>query len=230
VGQAHVYSANGHCAAFLANIDNRRKVTVHFRGQSYLLPPWSVSILPDCKKVIFNTAQVGTQTVLSSMRRMGTKPAITPTSQYLLSRAMPDAHDQSDGESLGTGWAWESYMEYVGVRGNGTVVTNSLLEQISTTKDSTDYLWYTTSVTISEDDIQALSNTGSTTSLILTSMRDAVHVFVNGKLAGSAMGWNVQVDQKVSLQAGSNSIALLSMTVGLQVCSCLLLITDTLPV
>ncbi len=78
------------------------------------------------------------------MRRMGTKPAITPTSQYLLSCAMPDAHDQSDGESLGTGWAWESYMEYVGVRGNGTVVTNSLLEQISTTKDSTDYLWYTT--------------------------------------------------------------------------------------
>jgi len=58
VGQAHVYSANGHCAAFLANIDNRRKVTVRFQGQSYLLPPWSVSILPDCKKVIFNTAQV----------------------------------------------------------------------------------------------------------------------------------------------------------------------------
>jgi hypothetical protein len=48
--------------------------------------------------------------------------------------------------------------------------------------------------------------------------------------SGSAMGWNVQVDQKISLQAGSNSIALLSMTVGLQVCSCLLLITDTLPV
>jgi hypothetical protein len=86
------------------------------------------------------------------------------------------------------------------------------------------------SVTISEDDIQALSNTGSTTSLVLTSMRDAVHVFINGKLAGSAMGWNVRVDQKISLQAGSNSIALLSMTVGLQVCSCLLLITDTLPV
>jgi hypothetical protein len=48
--------------------------------------------------------------------------------------------------------------------------------------------------------------------------------------SGSAMGWNVRVDQKISLQAGSNSIALLSMTVGLQVCSCLLLITDTLPV
>jgi hypothetical protein len=42
------------------------------------------------------------------------------------------------------------------------------------------------SVTISEDDIQALSNTGSTTSLALTSMRDAVHVFINGKLAGLA--------------------------------------------
>jgi hypothetical protein len=57
VKQAHVYSGGGHCAAFLANIDTSN-VTVQFQGQSYLLPGWSVSILPDCNNVVFNTAQV----------------------------------------------------------------------------------------------------------------------------------------------------------------------------
>ncbi|RRT82714.1 hypothetical protein B296_00004590 [Ensete ventricosum] len=47
------------CSAFLANIDERKTVTVQIFGGSYSLPPWSVSILPDCKHVVFNTAKVG---------------------------------------------------------------------------------------------------------------------------------------------------------------------------
>lgn len=58
VGQGHVYSGNGYCAAFLANIDGSASATVQFQNQSYVLPAWSVSILPDCKNVVFNTAQV----------------------------------------------------------------------------------------------------------------------------------------------------------------------------
>lgn len=46
------------CSAFLANIDEHKSVTVKFLGQAYTLPPWSVSILPDCKNVAFNTAKV----------------------------------------------------------------------------------------------------------------------------------------------------------------------------
>jgi hypothetical protein len=46
------------CAAFLANIDSHSSATVHFNGKVFHLPPWSVSILPDCKHVAFNTAKV----------------------------------------------------------------------------------------------------------------------------------------------------------------------------
>lgn len=46
------------CAAFLANIGIQSDVTVIFNGKSFHLPAWSVSILPDCRNVVFNTAQV----------------------------------------------------------------------------------------------------------------------------------------------------------------------------
>ncbi|KAH9288505.1 hypothetical protein KI387_032622, partial [Taxus chinensis] len=55
---AHVYSAGlGTCATFLANLDTQSDATVKFNGISYHLPAWSVSILPDCKNVVLNTAQ-----------------------------------------------------------------------------------------------------------------------------------------------------------------------------
>lgn len=71
--QAHVYQADVHakglnlslsessgiCSAFLANIDERKAATVTFRGQRYTIPPWSVSVLPDCRNTAFNTAKVG---------------------------------------------------------------------------------------------------------------------------------------------------------------------------
>lgn len=68
--QAHIYSSDyvdtsrsisesvSICSAFLANIDEHRTVSVYIFGQTYSLPPWSVSILPDCKHVAFNTAKV----------------------------------------------------------------------------------------------------------------------------------------------------------------------------
>ena len=67
--QAHVYrekeslyptqSGNGSsCSAFLANFDERKTASVTFLGHVYILPPWSVSILPDCRTTVFNTAKV----------------------------------------------------------------------------------------------------------------------------------------------------------------------------
>lgn len=48
----------GNCAAFLANLDEEMDKTVVFQNKSYHLLPWSVSILPDCRNVEFNTAKV----------------------------------------------------------------------------------------------------------------------------------------------------------------------------
>lgn len=57
--QATVYKTeSGLCAAFLANVGDQSDATVNFRGNSYHLPAWSVSILPDCKNVAINTAKV----------------------------------------------------------------------------------------------------------------------------------------------------------------------------
>ncbi|KAJ0098019.1 hypothetical protein Patl1_28052 [Pistacia atlantica] len=57
--EADVYAnSSGGCAAFLANMDDKNDKIVEFRNVSYHLPAWSVSILPDCKNVVFNTAKV----------------------------------------------------------------------------------------------------------------------------------------------------------------------------
>ncbi|KAJ0759438.1 putative beta-galactosidase [Helianthus annuus] len=57
--QAHVFSSKaGGCAAFLANYHINSSTTVRFKNNRYDLPPWSITILPDCKTVAFNTAQV----------------------------------------------------------------------------------------------------------------------------------------------------------------------------
>lgn len=48
---------SGECAAFLVNTNSRKNVTVQFQNSSYELPPRSISILPDCKTVAFNTAK-----------------------------------------------------------------------------------------------------------------------------------------------------------------------------
>jgi len=51
-------SKSGACAAFLANYNPKSYATVAFGNMHYNLPPWSISILPDCKHTIYNTARV----------------------------------------------------------------------------------------------------------------------------------------------------------------------------
>lgn len=58
--QAHVFSSkSGGCAAaFLSNYNTRSDAKVTFNNRHYDLPRWSISILPDCQNVVFNTAKV----------------------------------------------------------------------------------------------------------------------------------------------------------------------------
>lgn len=57
--QAHVYkSKSGDCSAFLANYNPNSYAKVSFGSNHYNLPPWSISILPDCKNTVYNTARV----------------------------------------------------------------------------------------------------------------------------------------------------------------------------
>lgn len=188
--QAHVYTTeSGDCSAFLANYDTKSSTRVMFNNMHYNLPPWSISILPDCRNVVFNTAKVGVQT--SQMEML-------PVNSEMLS--------------------WESYDEDISsLDDSSTFTTDGLLEQINVTRDTSDYLWYITSVGIGSS--ESFLQGGELPTLIVQSTGHAVHVFINGQLSGSAFGTRQNrrftYSGKVNLRAGTNRIALLSVAVGL---------------
>ncbi|XP_059304171.1 beta-galactosidase 10 isoform X1 [Lycium ferocissimum] len=199
--EADVYEdASGACAAFLANMDDKDDKVVQFRNISYHLPAWSVSILPDCKTVAFNTAKVGCQTSIVNMEPRDLHPTARSSKR--------------DIKAL----QWEVFKETAGVWGAADFTKNGFLDHINTTKDTTDYLWYTTSIFVNEDE-EFLRNR-STAMLFVDSKGHAMHVFINQKLQASASGNGTVPHFKfgtpIALKAGKNDIALLSMTVGLQ--------------
>ncbi|KAL5778080.1 hypothetical protein ACOSP7_011006 [Xanthoceras sorbifolium] len=188
--QVHVFSSGkGSCAAFIANYNSKSAARVTYNGRHYNLPPWSISILPDCKNEVFNTAKVQVQ---------------HPQTQML----------PTDSKFL----AWETYDEDIFSLGESSTMTAAgLLEQINVTRDSSDYLWYMTSVDISPS--ESFLRGGQKPTLSLESAGHAVHVFINGQLSGSAFGTREHrkftFTGPVNLRAGTNKIALLSLAVGL---------------
>ncbi|KAI3872344.1 hypothetical protein MKX03_019611 [Papaver bracteatum] len=189
--EAHVFNYKaGGCAAFLANNDANSHATVTFRGLKYYLPPWSISILPDCKNTVFNTARVGAQSSVATMTRVS------------------------------SGFAWESYNEEIAVyeyNDNSATITRELMEQINVTRDDSDYLWYSTDVKIEPD--EAFLKNGQSPVLTVMSAGHALHVFINGQLSGTAYGNlnnpKLTFSNNVRLRVGINKIALLSVAVGL---------------
>ncbi|KAG6509666.1 hypothetical protein ZIOFF_027666 [Zingiber officinale] len=190
--EAHVFSPqSGGCAAFLANYDTNSFARVMFNNMHYSLPPWSISILPDCRNVVFNTAKIGVQTSQMQMH---------PT----------------NAQSL----VWETYDDEVASQGENSLITSTgLLEQINVTRDTSDYLWYITSVDVNP--AEEFLQRGRRPVLTVHSAGHALHVFINGELSGSAYGTRkdrkIKFSGNVNLRAGTNKIALLSVAVGLPV-------------
>ncbi|KAF8388824.1 hypothetical protein HHK36_025504 [Tetracentron sinense] len=185
--EAHVFnSKSGACAAFLANFDTKYFAKVAFENGHYNLPPWSISILPDCKNTVFNTARVGAQSTLMKM---------TPT----------------------TGFSWQSYNEETTSYDDTSITMAWLAEQINTTRDASDYLWYITDVKIDPNE-QFLKN-GQYPVLTVSSLGHVLHVFINDQLSGSLYGSlenpKLTYAENVKLRAGINKISLLSIVVGL---------------
>lgn len=199
--EADVYAdPSGACAAFLSNTDDKNDKIVVFRNVSYHLPAWSVSILPDCKNVAFNTAKVGSQTSLVEMVPENLQPSVDSPDNGL--KALK----------------WEVFMEKAGIWEEADFVKDGFVDHINTTKDTTDYLWYTTSLNVDENEDFLWK--GGRVMLLVESKGHALHAFVNQELQASASGNGSHSAFKfynpISLKAGKNEIALLSMTVGLQ--------------
>ncbi|THU65665.1 hypothetical protein C4D60_Mb05t06030 [Musa balbisiana] len=107
---------------FLSNQNSTVDATISFQGTKYFLPAWSVSILPDCKKEVYNTAKVKTQTSIMVKKK-----------------------DNAGDQSKDLRWSWKPERLHDSAKGFGNSFTvNKLLEQKTTTVDASDYLWYTT--------------------------------------------------------------------------------------
>ncbi|XP_022769082.1 beta-galactosidase 5-like [Durio zibethinus] len=188
--QAHVfYSRQGSCAAFISNYHVKSAARVMFNNRHYNLPPWSISILPDCINVAFNTALVGVKTSQIQMLPVNSKM-----------------------------FSWANYDEDISSLGESSRITAlGLLEQMNVTRDTSDYLWYTTSVDISPS--ESFLRGAQKPTLNVDSAGHALHVFINGQFSGSAFGTRENrrftFTGPVKLRAGTNRIALLSIAVGL---------------
>ncbi|KAK4391053.1 Beta-galactosidase 16 [Sesamum angolense] len=182
--EAYVYSRdNRECAAFLINTDKVNDAEVQFQNRTYQLPAKSISILPDCTNVAFNTAKVSTQ---------------------MSTRSRQKAVELDSPE------IWKEWNEAIPAFDDSLLRSDSLLEQMNTTKDASDYLWYTASYQQSED---------SQSVITVNSHGHVLHTFVNGALIGSAHGTfrnhSFTLETTVPLNSGLNNISLLSNMVGL---------------
>lgn len=183
--EAYVFQEqSGQCAAFLVNSDPIKDSVITFQNTSYGLPHESISILPDCKTVAFNTAKISTQS--------NTRSAI-PVIKF-------------DSAEI-----WTQSIEPVPKFDKTSLRSNSLLEQLNTTQDTSDYLWYTFRFQPSSSSNQHVLQVNSTAHV--------VRAFINGELSGSAHGSHyssTSLQTTISLTSGTNYISLLSALVGLR--------------
>ncbi|KAK7335881.1 hypothetical protein VNO80_27992 [Phaseolus coccineus] len=188
--EAHVFKSKlGACAAFLANYNPKSYATVAFGSMHYNLPPWSISILPDCKHTIYNTARVGSQSAQMKMT----------------------------GVPIHGGLSWLSFNEETTTTDDSSFTMTGLLEQLNTTRDLSDYLWYSTDVVL--DPNEGFLINGKEPVFTVFSAGHALHVFINGQLSGTSYGSlnfpKLTFSEGVKLRAGVNKISLLSVAVGL---------------
>lgn len=133
----------GECAAFLVNTDEESDAEVQFQNQAYKLPRLSISILPDCKTVAFNTAKASirmnniTYWPNQEVYLLKTKRCHQQVSTQYSTRTMEVA------VKLDLPEMWQEFDEVIPVFNDTSSRSDSLLEQMNTTKDASDYLWYT---------------------------------------------------------------------------------------
>ncbi|KAG8085659.1 hypothetical protein GUJ93_ZPchr0010g10113 [Zizania palustris] len=185
--EAHVFETESKCVAFLVNLDQHKTPKVEFRNISLQMAPKSISILSDCRTVVFETAKVNAQ--------HGSRTA-----------TIVQALDNTAN--------WKAFIEPVPQDLSKSMYTrNQLLEQLATTKDETDYLWYIVSYENRESDGDPLAR------LYVESLAHILHAFVNNKYVGSVHGShdgprNIVLNTRISLMEGDNMISLLSVMVG----------------
>ncbi|KZV34570.1 Beta-galactosidase 8 isoform 1 [Dorcoceras hygrometricum] len=106
-----------------------------------------------------------------------------------------------------SGWSW--FREPVGISSNKAFELLGLMEQINTTADKSDYLWYSLRTQINPSD--PLLRDGSQILLHIGTLGHVFHAFVNGRRVGSGNSHKnkASIEVPVTLEPGTNRIDLL---------------------
>ncbi|XP_074579821.1 beta-galactosidase-like [Curcuma longa] len=182
------YIANGiSTGCFLINANQSSDANVTYNGKTYFVPSKSISVLSNCEKEVYNTAKVNAPT---------TSIVITPTESIF-------------------NWQWRPENIKDTLHQKGSFSNNSLLEQIMTTSDTSDYLWYTTSIDLSK----FRQYWSKKMKLHVNTKGHIIHAFVNKHFIGSQYAVNgkyeFEFEQTTKMRKGHNYISLLSATNGL---------------
>nr|GMD31480.1 beta-galactosidase 15-like [Ipomoea batatas] len=190
-----VYEYKEKRVCFLGNANDKDDISITFEGRNYTTPAWSVTILPDCKTEVYNTARVNVQTTLM-VKKLSEKPLK---------------------------WSYRPetvmHLKYGDKKQSSVLIdaldAKQLFDQKVVTNDTTDYLWYMTSFKVNKSS----PIMGQETTLQINTKSHVLHAFLNNKHIGSewAQGGKYQFsfERNVKLRDDINTISLLSETVGL---------------
>ncbi|KAJ1393753.1 Glycoside hydrolase, family 35 [Sesbania bispinosa] len=177
------------CAAFITNNHTKMAKTVNFRGTDYYLPPRSISILPDCKTVVFNTQHIVSQ---------------HNSRNFVKSKAASNLQ-------------WAVFSEYIPTTKQLPPNEKIPLEVYTLLRDTTDYAWFTTSVELGPEDLPKKNEISPV--IRIMSLGHSLQCFVNGEYIGSNHGSHeekaFEFQKRVSFKVGVNHIAILSSLIGL---------------
>ncbi|XP_045803623.1 beta-galactosidase 13-like [Trifolium pratense] len=177
------------CAAFITNNHTTEPATINFRGSNYFLPPHSISVLPDCKTVVYNTQSIVSQHNARNFVR----------------------------SAVANNLKWEVFSEPIPSTNKLPSNQKFPAELYVLLKDTTDYGWYTTSFELDPEDLPKKS--GAAPVLRIMSLGHTLSAFVNGQYIGTGHGTHddktFEFEQPANFKVGTNYVSILATTVGL---------------
>jgi beta-galactosidase len=192
--ESHTYSTSGKCLQFLSNWGETESCVFGVNGDSVTVPAWSVSVIPGslndadmCATAlgaedIFNTRTFATAQIKANQLKATVIGSFKFQSDFAVeSEPVPSTNGNVDVTS---------------------VLSQSPLEQLSVTRDRTDYLWYSANYSVPVSALHASTPQGIravVTASVGAAGGGIVYAFVNGVIQSSSISESVAAVRDIGL-------------------------------
>ena len=213
-----VYGSLTAGVAFVSNISPVREYNVSFGGREWTLPAWSVTIVDTATGIeVYCTAVI---------MAPAPQPTLPPTrgpqvhTMAVMGVNGVEVEEAAPQKARAVAENISYIREHIGISLSTVNKSTTPLEQFSLTQDATDFLWYTTSYTLTQADVDA-----GYLNLTLTNVNEFVYVYFNSQLAIEGFASNIgsrptrfAIPVKGLAVGTAYALQLLVVTMGLQNC------------